>query len=104
MQNDEQSQVKSAILDWAAPCFPLSVREEAVKAYQELVEGKPSEILDYYTSELKFGTGGLRGVIGNGPGRMNAWTVGKATVGFCDFLKRRNKKASVVIAHDSRRK
>lgn len=103
MPDSPSKEIREKVLDWAAPCFPLEVREEAVRAYNDFVEGRTSEVLDYYVSELKFGTGGLRGVIGNGPGRMNQWTVGKATVGFCDFLIHNFKKPSIVIAHDSRR-
>jgi len=102
-QDTENVKIKKRILDWAAPCFPLEIREEAVQAYQDFIRGKQTEELDFYASALVFGTGGLRGVIGNGAGRMNQWTVGKTTLGFSRFLKSRSKKPSLVIAHDSRR-
>lgn len=98
---------KTAILDWAGPAFPLEVREEAAQVFGDYLRKGAGETIDYYTRPLQFGTGGLRGVIGNGAGRMNPWTVGRTTVGLCNYLKdtakKAGKKASLVIAHDSRR-
>lgn len=102
-QPDETRPVRERILDWAAPGFPLEIREEAVRIHGEYMQQKTSEDVDAYTTELAFGTGGLRGVIGTGPGRMNRWTVGKATVGFCNYLLANTKEPSLVIAFDSRR-
>ena len=68
------------------------------------IEGRPEEIEDRFYRELSFGTGGLRGVIGAGPNRMNVYTVGKATQGLCDYLKRRCPSPSVAVAYDSRNK
>ncbi|MCL2544383.1 MAG: phospho-sugar mutase [Clostridia bacterium] len=65
---------------------------------------RPQEIEDRFYRELSFGTGGLRGVIGAGPNRMNVYTVGKATQGLCDYLKQRYPAPSVAIAYDSRNK
>lgn len=96
--------VKKRILDWAGPDFPLEIREQAAKVYNDYCNGVKSEEVDAYTTELAFGTGGLRGVIGNGPGKMNPWTVGKASLGFAKYLTQTYSNPSVVIAHDSRRK
>ncbi len=95
---------RARILDWASPAFPLEVRERAARVYVEFAEGRTSEDTEGYSTELRFGTGGLRGVIGNGAGRMNRWTVGRTTLGFCRFLASKNKKPSLVIAYDSRRR
>ncbi len=103
MEGKPSEIVKERILDWAAPCFPLEIREEAVRVFTDYKNSRTSEEIDFYATELQFGTGGLRGVIGNGAGRMNPWTVGRATLGLCRYLLTRNKKPSLVIAHDSRR-
>lgn len=94
---------RKRILDWAGPAFPLEVREEAANIFAEYVKGRTGEEIEAYSTELKFGTGGLRGVLGNGMGRMNVWTVGRATAGFCKYLKSTNKNPSIAIAYDSRR-
>ena len=106
METTTESQdieTRTRILDWAGPSFPLEIREEAVRVYSDYIRPKQTEEVDFYSSELTFGTGGLRGVIGNGPGRMNYWTVGKATLGFSRYLVKHFKNPSLVIAHDSRR-
>jgi phosphoglucomutase len=61
------------------------------------------EIEDRFYKDLKFGTGGLRGIMGAGANRMNKYTVGKATKGLCEYLKNEFAgEKSVVIAYDSR--
>lgn len=61
------------------------------------------EIEDRFYKELEFGTGGLRGIMGAGPNRMNRYTVAKATKGYADYLKSRFAgDISVAIAYDSR--
>lgn len=57
---------------------------------------------DSFYRNLAFGTGGLRGVIGAGPNRMNVHTVAKATQGLADYLVRHFDEPSVAIARDSR--
>ena len=42
------------------------------------------EIEDRFYKELEFGTGGLRGIMGAGPNRMNRYTIAKATKGYAD--------------------
>lgn len=59
---------------------------------------------DAFYRDLAFGTGGLRGIIGAGPNRMNVYTVAKATQGLADYLKARFDEPCVAIARDSRNK
>lgn len=61
-----------------------------------------NDLLAAFGSELSFGTGGLRGIVGVGTARMNRYTVGRATLGLAHSLKKRNAMRGVVIAHDSR--
>ena len=61
------------------------------------------EIEDRFYKDLEFGTGGLRGIMGAGPNRMNRYTIAKATKGYADYLKSRFQgEISVAIAYDSR--
>lgn len=63
-------------------------------------------IKELFGSELSFGTGGLRGIIGVGLNRMNTYVVRKATQGLADYLLNKypqNKELKVAIAHDTRR-
>lgn len=77
--------------------------DEATKSELRALEGNDKEIEDRFYRDLEFGTGGLRGVIGAGTNRMNAYTVGRATQGLAQFLlKELPEPRSVVIAYDSR--
>ncbi|MBR3872909.1 MAG: phospho-sugar mutase [Clostridia bacterium] len=83
---------------WSADVyFDESTRGAAQKMLQD--EGA---VLAAFGSELSFGTGGLRGIVGTGTARMNRYTVARATLGLAHALKQRGAKAGVVIAHDSR--
>lgn len=55
------------------------------------------EIEEGLTTQLSFGTAGIRGIFGIGPGRMNAFTVRKVALGIAQFFKSRNKEASIVV-------
>jgi phosphoglucomutase len=75
------------------------------KAELQAIADQPKEIEDRFYRDLEFGTGGLRGVIGAGTNRMNAYTVGRATQGLAQYLLNTapaGSAPSVVIAHDSR--
>ncbi len=68
----------------------------------ESIKNLDKEIEDRFYRDLEFGTGGLRGIIGAGTNRMNIYTVAKASQGYSNFLKAREKSPSIAIAYDSR--
>ncbi len=75
------------------------------EATKNAIKGlQPDELADSFYRNLEFGTGGLRGIMGVGTNRMNKYTVGMATQGFANYLKKTygTKPVSVVIGHDSR--
>ena len=68
------------------------------------IKDNKEEITDRFYKDLEFGTAGLRGVIGAGTNRMNYYTVGKATQGLANFIKKeKGENKGVAIAYDSRR-
>lgn len=70
---------------------------------QRLLKEDPKEIENSFYTNLSFGTGGLRGVMGVGSNRMNLYTVGAATQGVANHLKKENHgDISVFIGYDSR--
>ncbi|EMY59973.1 phospho-sugar mutase [Leptospira terpstrae] len=91
------------ILSWTKSPFSSEIQNEAKKAYEDWQKGVSSELVDAYATPLTFGTGGIRGKIGNGIGKMNLYTVGRAALGFISYLRDTQKNASIVIAYDSRR-
>lgn len=77
--------------------------KETVAELKSITDEK--EIEDRFYCSLKFGTGGIRGVMGAGTNRMNKYVVGKATQGLAEYIKAEGAEAiekGVVIAHDSR--
>lgn len=66
------------------------------------IEGKENEIYERFYTSLKFGTAGLRGIIGAGSNRMNIYTVRRATQGLANFLNKNYDNPAVAIAYDSR--
>ena len=78
--------------------------DETTRDELKSIEGNEAEIEDRFYKDLEFGTGGLRGVIGNGTNRMNVYTVRKATQGLANFIIKENAaNRGVAIAYDSRR-
>ncbi len=76
--------------------------DEQTRSELEAITDK-SELEDRFYKELEFGTGGLRGIMGAGPNRMNKYTVAKATKGLADYLNASvDGEKSVAIAYDSR--
>ncbi len=69
-----------------------------------LNDADSSKLTEAFYKDLEFGTGGLRGIMGVGSNRMNKYTVGMATQGLCNYLKKEkpNRQLSVAIAYDSR--
>ena len=76
--------------------------DEATSAELKAITDE-KEIEDRFYKNLEFGTGGMRGIMGAGPNRMNKYTIAKATTGLADYLLAKGKKdLSVAIAFDSR--
>lgn len=78
-------------------------RESVIKAEAEMIGAMDGASLeDAFYRDLAFGTGGLRGKLGMGPNRMNAYTVGKATQGLADYLNANFDGPSVALCRDTR--
>lgn len=77
--------------------------EEVKSGIGKLQAENPEELADAFYRNLEFGTGGLRGLMGIGTNRMNKYTVGMATQGFANYLRKSFEgEIKVAIAHDSR--
>jgi len=78
--------------------------DNAAKAsIQQMQLNNTDELADAFYRNLEFGTGGLRGIMGIGTNRINKYTIGMATQGFANYLKKVfGNDVSVAIAHDSR--
>lgn len=71
---------------------------------KDLQDNNPDELADAFYRNLEFGTGGLRGLMGVGTNRVNKYTIGMATQGFANYLKKTypGVEIKLAIAHDSR--
>lgn len=70
---------------WLSPSFD----EDTRKAVQAMLDNADkTDLIESFYKDLEFGTGGLRGIMGAGSNRMNIYTVGMATQGFANYLKR----------------
>lgn len=79
--------------------------EETKAEIKRFIDAEETEALtDAFYRDLEFGTGGLRGIMGVGSNRMNKYTLGAATQGLSNYLKKSfpNEQVKVAIAHDSR--
>ncbi len=66
------------------------------------IQGDDEQILDRFYKNLKFGTAGLRGIIGAGTNRMNIYVVRQATQGLANYVNNTYGGGAVAISHDSR--
>lgn len=84
----------------------MSFDLEDCDLYPELskVEGNDEEIKDRFAVSLKFGTAGLRGVLGAGTNRMNIYVVRQATQGLANWVKKQGGSQTVAISFDTRLK
>ena len=96
------AQCEEKAKQWLSPAFD----EETRKSVKEMLEATDkTELIESFYKDLEFGTGGLRGIMGAGSNRMNIYTVGMATQGFANYLKKNfkdRKQISVVVCHDCR--
>ncbi len=78
--------------------------DEKTKEELRSISGDQAEIEDRFYTELEFGTGGLRGIIGAGTNRMNVYTVRKATQGLANYIRKMGTAdKGVAISYDCRR-
>lgn len=76
--------------------------DETKSQIRELQKDDATQLEDAFYKDLEFGTGGLRGVMGVGTNRMNKYTIGMATQGYANYLKKSFPEVTVAIAHDVR--
>ena len=103
MENQELiKQVTEKAEKWLTPAYDAETQAEVKRMLEN--EDK-TELIEAFYKDLEFGTGGLRGIMGVGSNRMNIYTVGAATQGLSNYLKKNFKdlpQISVVVGHDCR--
>ncbi|MDF2516660.1 MAG: phosphoglucomutase [Sphingobacterium sp.] len=93
--------IQKKIDDWLTSNYDEETRTSVQKLIDDQAE---TELIDSFYKDLEFGTGGLRGIMGVGSNRMNKYTIGKATQGLSNYLKKQfpNEEIKVAVSYDSR--
>ncbi|MBQ4531838.1 MAG: phospho-sugar mutase [Alistipes sp.] len=99
MENLEQTVLAKA-QKWLDGEYDVATKERV----KWLMDNDIKELTESFYKDLEFGTGGLRGIMGVGSNRMNIYTVGSATQGLANYLKKNfaGEQVRVAVAHDSR--
>lgn len=100
MANNLDQKVLAKAESWLAGDYDAKTKEQV----KYLIDNDKNELVESFYKDLEFGTGGLRGIMGVGSNRMNIYTVGFATQGLANYLKKNfeGEQIRVAIAHDSR--
>ena len=103
MENNAQliAQCEAKAKQWLTSEFDEQTRNEV----KRLMENDKTGLIDAFYKDLEFGTGGLRGIMGAGSNRMNIYTVGMATQGLANYLKKNFAnlpQIKVAVCHDCR--
>ncbi len=96
------SVIQNRVNEWLTKDYDEQTRTEI----QELIDSNnEKELIERFYKDLDFGTGGLRGIIGNGTNRINIYTIAKVTQGLAKYILKQDPTSpdkGVVIAYDSR--
>ncbi len=100
MANELELKVLEKAKGWLGEQYDEQTRQQV----KYLMDNDMKELVESFYKDLEFGTGGLRGIMGAGTNRMNAYTVGAATQGLAEYLKKSfaGEPIRVAVAHDSR--
>ncbi|MFK5958500.1 MAG: phospho-sugar mutase [Lutibacter sp.] len=85
---------------WLTDTFDAETQQEI----KQLIANNSEYLTESFYKNLEFGTGGMRGIMGAGTNRINKYTLGKATQGLANYIKKSfpNQQHKVAIAYDCR--
>ena len=96
-----EASVQEKINSWLNGSYDAETKSE-IQAL--LDQNDVTALTDAFYKDLEFGTGGIRGIMGVGSNRINRYTLGVATQGLSNYLRKQypDQQIKVAIAHDSR--
>lgn len=100
-----KEKIEKTILEKAEKWLSSTYDADTRDAVRNMIENNPDELTECFYRDLEFGTGGLRGIMGAGTNRMNKYTVGMATQGLANYIKKvlpAEKELRAAIAYDCR--
>jgi phosphoglucomutase len=96
---EEIMNAKERAASWLVEAVDIKTKS----VIEEMLLNNTTELEEAFYDDLEFGTGGLRGIMGVGSMRINRYTIGSATQGLANYLKKNcSGEISVAIAYDSR--
>lgn len=99
MKKEEINTIRQRAESW----LDANIDENTRKDIREMLEHDEERLIEAFYKDLQFGTGGMRGIMGTGSNRINKYTIGMATQGLANYLKKTfTGDISVAIACDSR--
>ena len=98
------NELEQSVLKKAQAWLDGHYDEATKKQVKYLMDNDMKELVESFYKDLEFGTGGLRGIMGVGSNRMNVYTVGAATQGLANYLRKNfaGEQIRVAVGHDSR--
>lgn len=92
--------IKEKVNHWLNAC----IDKDSKAKIRDMMTNDPEELEEAFYKDLEFGTGGMRGIMGTGPNRMNIYTIGMATQGLANYVKSQTKlkHPKAAIAYDCR--
>lgn len=100
-----KKQIDPKVLERANEWLQGDYDDQTKETVRDMMDNNPDELTEAFYKDLEFGTGGLRGIIGVGTNRMNKYTVGSATQGLANYLKKvypKEKELRAAISYDCR--
>ena len=100
MANELEQIVMAKAQSWLDGDYDAATKDQV----KYLMQNDLKELTESFYKDMEFGTAGLRGIMGVGSNRMNIYTVGTATQGLANYLKKtfEGEQVRVAVAHDSR--
>ncbi len=102
MSDNTNKEIRDRATEWLSEDYDETTRAEV----RHLLENDEKGLIDAFYTDLEFGTGGLRGIMGAGTNRMNIYTLGMAAQGQSNYIIKQfgtGGSVKVAIAHDCRR-
>lgn len=98
MNTPLSEEVLKVVKKWLKPPYD----EKTQKEVQKLLDTDPHALKDAFHTQISFGTGGMRGVMGLGTNRLNRYTIGAASQGLANTILKKGGKKRLFISYDSR--
>ncbi|MFA6119394.1 MAG: phospho-sugar mutase [Parachlamydiales bacterium] len=96
----EKNLAEKRIQNWLTGPYDKETKDQIIKMQKE----NPDELLENFSKNLSFGTGGIREKMGIGTNRLNKYTICTATQALCNYINgKQEKKPSIIIGYDNRK-